>query len=313
MKIGILLTTWILACGPPPGQPVTDPVPFTPSVVVEDLTGQRAGAQVRFLSPTSGNTVPNPVTFEIDASGVDTLSLLAEDWELKRWKPTVEGWSQTYTFQGTDTPRIIRIRGLDRWGRVVATDVIDLVVSSTSSDVPGEPPDNSDSGPPGPAEALDVPYFYQYDNANEGWATCGITSAAMLIDYWYPHSVTPDTLYVAYGKAQGQSPGGLAQLYRWEGLTATHVTNGTREQIRRHLDAGRPVVAHGFWTGSGHIVNIIGYDETGWIVHDPAGDWEVCYGCGSGEAVRYAIGGGWDERLSYDGDIWFSTADRSGF
>ena len=54
---------------------------------------------------------------------------------------------------------------------------------------------------------------------------------------------------------------------------------------------------------------IVGYDDTSWIVNDPAGDWEVCYQCGPGDHIRYAFGGGWDQNLSYDGDIWYSVSD----
>ena len=48
-----------------------------------------------------------------------------------------------------------------------------------------------------------MPYFYQYDNDYEPSGTCGVTSAAMLVDTFHPGSVTPDSLYRAYGKAQG--------------------------------------------------------------------------------------------------------------
>ena len=79
----------------------------------------------------------------------------------------------------------------------------------------------------------------------------------------------------------------------------------------RDRRAGRPVVVHGFWTGPGHIAVIVGFNSSGWIVNDPAGDWEVCYGCGGGKGVRYNYGGGWDNKLSHDGDIWFSTMDKN--
>ena len=58
---------------------------------------------------------------------------------------------------------------------------------------------------------------------------------------------------------------------------------------------------------------LIGYDASDWIVHDPAGDWYNCYGCGGGEAVRYPRNGSWDNRLSWDGDIWYSVADTRPF
>ena len=86
-----------------------------------------------------------------------------------------------------------------------------------------------------------------------------------------------------------------------------------RAASRAHLDAGRPVVVHGYWTGAGHIAVLIGYTDSDWIVHDPAGDWSVCYGCGGGEAVRYPLGGAWDDAMSVDGDIWWSVGSPTAF
>ena len=100
---------------------------------------------------------------------------------------------------------------------------------------------------------------------------------------------------------------------RWEGLYARHTTGGTRGQIKSHLDAGRPVVVHGYWTGSGHITVIVGYDETDWLVNDPAGDWYTCYGCGYADHVRYPMGGRWDDLMSWDGDIWFTASSDTAF
>jgi len=173
----------------------------------------------------------------------------------------------------------------------------------------GQPP----SAPPPPnGVSLDVPYFYQYNNAYEPSATCGVTSTAMAINFWMPNTTTPDALYLEFGKSKAQSPSGIASIYTAKGIASDWTTTGTREQIRAHLDEGRPVVVHGFWTGSGHIAVIVGYDDDGWIANDPAGDWEVCYGCGTGEKVHYAFGGGWDTKLSHDGDIWLSVSDPNG-
>ena len=152
-----------------------------------------------------------------------------------------------------------------------------------------------------------VPYYSQYDNAYEPSATCGITSAAMLLGS-LGDGDRPDTFYVRYGKAQGQSPEGLAQLYAWEGYSSTSGRNATRAQLKDMLDDGLPVVVHGFWTGAGHITVLVDYDSTGWIVNDPAGDWYDGYGYTSGKQVHYPYGGAWDQKLSWDGDIWWSTA-----
>jgi hypothetical protein len=74
------------------------------------------------------------------------------------------------------------------------------------------------------------------------------------------------------------------------------------------LENGDPVIVDGFWTSAGHIAVLVGFDSTGWIVNDPAGDWYLGYGSGGGEAVHYPYGSTWDDDLSWDGDIWWSTA-----
>lgn len=261
----------------------------------EDTVGDDpVGASVRILSPADGATVENPVTFTIAADGVATVALDADGYALgEAWDPSVTD-ELSYSFNGTGYERLITLTGYDATGAALATDQVTITVAAEGVQ-------------------LDVPYFYQYDNAYEPSATCGVTSAAMMVDTWNPGSVTPDSLYLRYGKAQGQSPAGLAELYEWEGLYADWTTTGTRDQIRAHLDAGRPVVAHGWWTSAGHVVIIIGYDEEDWIVNDPAGDWYDCYGCGGGEAVHYPLDGAWDEEMSVDGDLWFSVASSSAF
>lgn len=248
---------------------------------------------VTLLSPADGSTVENPVTFTIAAEGVATVALSADGWPVgDAWNPD-DSSSFSYTFTGTGYARTVTLTGYDEAGSPLASDTITITIA-----------DGVD---------LAVPYYYQYDNNYEPSGTCGITSAAMVVSY-LSSTVTPDSLYLSYGKSQGQSPSGLAQLYAWEGLYSDYTYTGTRDLIRAQLDAGRPVVVHGYFTTSGHIVVLRGYTSTGWIANDSAGDWEACYGCGvSGEAVEYAYGGGWDDLLGSDGDIWMSSAGNSGF
>jgi hypothetical protein len=202
---------------------------------------------------------------------------------------------------------------LSRWGAqgsFVVADAVRLTPCGHSAPLETTEED-SDEYTPAYGANLAVPYFYQYDNAYEPSATCGVTSTAMAINWWKPGSVTPDILYWDYGKAQAQSPSGISSIYRWEGLYDMWTSNGDRGQIRAHLDQGRPVVVHGFWTSAGHIATIVGYDDHDWIVNDPAGDWEICYGCARADHIRYAIGGAWDQKMSWDGDIWFSVSDTA--
>lgn len=245
-------------------------------------------ASVRWLSPQEGEVVLNPVTFVVEAEGVSELEVYADEWHLGSLLPTGE---LTYTFSGVDTPRVITIEARDSDGNRIPTETLTIVPTN------GEPEDGF----------TPVPYFYQYNNAYSPSATCGNTSAAMLLGA-RGSSATPDDLTLAYGKGQGQSPESLASMYQWEGYQADYGRTGTRSQLKRLLDDGDPVVVHGFWTGPGHIAVLVGYDENGWIANDPAGDWYLGYGSSSGKGVHYPFGGGWDDRLSYDGDIWWSTA-----
>ncbi len=260
------------------------------AVQVTPCGAPAVSAELRLLSPGQGETVENPVRFELDGHAVQRVVLDADGWTLADWTPQSEGWSVDYVFSGTGTPRVVTATGLDSDDQVIATDTVTITVLDPSE--PG---------------ALEVPYYYQYDNSHEPSATCGVSSAAMLLGS-LGSGRTPDGLYLSYGKGQAQSPEGLAQLYRWEGFQSTSGRTATRSDLKARLDDGQPVVVHGFWTGAGHITVLVGYDEQGWIVNDPAGDWYAGYGSGHGEGVHYPFGSAWDDKLSWDGDIWWSTA-----
>lgn len=139
---------------------------------------------------------------------------------------------------------------------------------------------------------LSVPYFYQYDNANEPGRTCNLTSVAMVARY-YGKSVTPDQLYNIAGGPVFTGPD-MVWAARQVGLDGSFSSTASVATIKSHLDAGRPVILQGWFTGAGHIIVITGYDASGWIVNDPSGDWERCYMCGypnrtptNGRGVRY--------------------------
>ena len=263
--------------------------------VGEEQDAYHEEAWVDIVSPADGELVPNPVTFTVDSAEVQELRIDADGWELGRWD-VADGPSLTYIFTGVGVPRVVTLAGLSSSGVVLASDTVTITVEDAVEDL----------------GYLDLPYYFQYANAYEPSATCGVTSAAMVLSH-LAGTVTPDELYLSYGKAQAQSPGGIEQLYRWHGLQGDSGYGATRAQLRAHLDAGRPVVVHGTWTSAGHIAVLVGYDSDGWIVHDPAGDWYAGYGWGSGEAVHYPYGGGWDDGLSWDGDIWWSAASTSAF
>lgn len=249
---------------------------------------------VRLLSPGEGDEVENPVMFTIAAQGVHRVYLDADGWPIgDPWDPSVRS-THTYSFTGTGTPRQVNLRGLDAEGRELASHSVRITPWPEGRD-------------PGDSQYLDLPFFDQYANSYQPESSCGVSSAAMLLGF-LGSDRSPDDLYERYGKSQAQSPEGLAALYAAEGYTARHERAGTRQELKALLDSGKPVVVHGFWTSAGHIVVLRGYDQEAWIVNDPAGDWYRGYGMGGGEAVRYPYGSDWDDKMSHDGDIWWSTA-----
>ena len=185
-------------------------------------------------------------------------------------------------------------------------------------------------GPSGPSSrTLDVPYFSQYRDAavNPG-GSCGNTSAAMVLAFW-GRPATPDTVRATYtglptcgaSYQAWQCADGLASIYTAEGLVGRARSGGTRADIKRMIDEGRPVIVHTLMTAAGHIVVIVGYDDatSEWIVNDPAGRWcgdgyTSCGGRGAlAQRVRYSYASMGASVLGADGDVYLSAADAAPF
>ncbi|MEI8026838.1 MAG: C39 family peptidase [Pseudomonadota bacterium] len=163
-----------------------------------------------------------------------------------------------------------------------------------------------------------VPYFSQYDNVYEPDATCGLTSAAMVISYFKARKVSPDSLYQRYGKAKGATPEGQTAIYKDFGLYATGTRTGSRSSIINHLKQNRIVVIHGWFTENGHIMPLIQNTNDGFVANDPAGVWKKCARCGYtsntlGAGVKYTYADLTNSVLSYDGDIWYSVISNQPF
>jgi hypothetical protein len=154
--------------------------------------------------------------------------------------------------------------------------------------------DERDSGVPA------VPYFYQYANSLSPGASCQNTSIAMLLKH-FGWSGTPDGITARFGKDLAQSPAGLASVFNTlaseAGLSArlTARTNGTVEGLRALLDAGKPTIIHGYFTGYGHVLVALKYTGSGYVVNDPAGRWSQTFrggypygwSAGVGRAITY--------------------------
>lgn len=124
---------------------------------------------------------------------------------------------------------------------------------------------------------LGVPYKSQLDNAFNPSGACNATSLAMALEFLgVKHTGSgqfEDAIYESL-RASGLHPGtasAMVAMVQKYGKKDVHNETASDDDIRKHLDKGKPVVIHGDFTRSGHIVCVIGYNAKGFIVNDPYG------------------------------------------
>jgi len=141
---------------------------------------------------------------------------------------------------------------------------------------------------------------------------------AMLLKYYGATGITPDIISNTYGTSQAQTVSGFNTVCNAEaqsyGLTATCVSTstGTFTALHALLAQGKPVVVHGYFTASGHVMVILSYTGTEYICNDPAGQWSQQYQYGGysgtnateGIQVHYAATA-FDDAIGPDGTIWY--------
>lgn len=146
---------------------------------------------------------------------------------------------------------------------------------------------------------LQVPYRSQRDNVENPTGSCNVTSIAMCLLFLGmkdpPGVQLEDDLYRTMDQRgwDRHDPQAMKNLIEsFQGYRDIFRVDGSFQNIRSSIDAGNPVIIHGYFTGSGHIVVICGYDATGFIVNDPYGEW---FGTGydtsrSGKMLHYSYG-----------------------
>jgi len=127
---------------------------------------------------------------------------------------------------------------------------------------------------------LDVPYKSQLDNWYNPTGSCNVTSLAMCMQYLnIPRRDNigqyEDELYeyALYRGLSRHDPYDLAKIVRDYGGKDTFRENATIEEAKAWLAGGNPAVIHGYFTAFGHIIVLVGYNDRGFIVHDPYGEW----------------------------------------
>ena len=172
---------------------------------------------------------------------------------------------------------------------------------------------------------LDVPYEYQLDN--ESGTDTGTFLAAVP---WSPATtagsgVTTITTWFVHSMETARSTS-TCPCSAIPQLDAAFITNATTADLKHQIDIGRPTPCG--WllrmvqypTGGGHYSVIIGYNDTGWWVHDPNGEADLVSGgyvsnsIHSGVAVKYSYKN-WNPRWIVEGegsgwmmDIWDPAA-----
>ncbi|WP_293282359.1 C39 family peptidase, partial [Microcoleus sp. PH2017_36_ELK_O_B] len=79
--------------------------------------------------------------------------------------------------------------------------------------------------------------------------------------------------YMEKRRLDRHSPQDLATLVRDYGLNDNYTATATIDAVKAHLSEGNPCITHGYFTEFGHIIVLTGYDEKGFLVHDPYGEW----------------------------------------
>ncbi|MDN3920319.1 C39 family peptidase [Roseateles violae] len=141
-----------------------------------------------------------------------------------------------------------------------------------------------------PVPPTTVPYWNQNSNAVNPSGTCSTTSVAMLTDFYgitTPSTIggyarTPDYLINRFGV--GQTVPALAAIFntmaaeRGSAVRDSGTTTGTIEELRARASQGKPTIVHGWFTSSGHIMVVTGFDGANYIVNDPYGKWGLVTG-----------------------------------
>ena len=166
---------------------------------------------------------------------------------------------------------------------------------------------------------LKVPYLSQLDNTLDPHGTCNVTSASMCMAYLGHPIRNAQNLQIEdelnqYCYDHGLDrhvPGDIAKVIRAYGYKDDFQPDAKWGDVKKWLAGGNPCIVHGWFTGSGHIIAIIGYNKKGWIVHDPYGEWYPegydTNRSGAGLTYSYEM---MKRVCGTDGDLWIHYVSK---
>lgn len=163
----------------------------------------------------------------------------------------------------------------------IYTEHVRLNGSSSSSASSSSAYQNNSVGGGGSSSPGQVPYFCQHNNSYEPSSTCGNTALAMALSAVLGRTITPDYLYnynpshTSSGYRKVNSRDRFAEVARSLGASGSRAAVLTESQMKAELDKGRLLVMQGYFTNvsSGHIVLVVGYNSSGFVVYDSNGRW----------------------------------------
>jgi len=119
------------------------------------------------------------------------------------------------------------------------------------------------------------------------------------------YSRMPDNLseFVENYGYDKHKPEDMAKIANYFGMGDSYTPAASWDKIKEHLDSDNPVIIHGWFTSSGHIIILHGYDDSkGFLANDPNGEYPYT-DFASGEDVWYSheflI-----KKCGDDGDLW---------
>ena len=241
-------------------------------------------------------------SFSVETNmNVSMITYEVDGWYIGENTEVHNNFAISYTFN-TQGSRQVKATGYDASGNFVASDYADFYINAgpiNQNDHTGSTTHNG--------VQLNVPYFYQYHNAQYKSNSCQNTSIAMVLSY-YKADIHPNVINQRFGKDMAQTVDGLNYVFNTlateygtpqiDSYPLGNAPAGTMDQAKAALDLGKPVIIHGFFTGSGHVVVLTGYNENGYYINDPAGTWNGKFG-------RFGMGGGYE-------DAWYENTEGKG-
>lgn len=147
-------------------------------------------------------------------------------------------------------------------------------------------------------DKLHVPYYSQRDNKTRPHQTCNMTCCAMVIKAFYPEVTSKydqledeltEWCVNNFGHEGIYYHSNLVKVLDHWGVRSTFSTSNSFHMAKKYLDEGGLCIYSGKFTRSGHIIVLVDYDDKGFYVHDPWGEYfSTGYVNKSGERLHYS-------------------------